>query len=76
MCSCERWPSNKRGLNMIANRTVEHLAAGIVSTFPALDVSEQRFSLQLYRLLATGQPVARADLAEGLRVSVEIVDPS
>src|SRR5581483_9728848 len=59
---------------MIANRAVEDLAAGIVSAFPALDFFEQRLSLELYRLLSGGQPVARAVLAERLHVSVEIVD--
>src|SRR5258708_6498337 len=60
---------------MIANRVVEDLAAGIVSAFPALDLFEQRLSLELYRLLSGGQPVARAVLAERLQISVEIVDP-
>lgn len=59
---------------MIANRAVEDLAAGIVSAFPALDQFEQRLSLEVYRLLSGGQPVARAMLAERLQVSVEIVD--
>ena len=59
---------------MIANRSVEDLAAGIVNAFPALDLFEQHLSLELYRLLSAGQPVARRVLAERLQVSVETVD--
>src|SRR5258708_35601030 len=47
---------------------------GIVKVFPTLDPFEQRLSLELYRLLSGGQPVARAVLADRLQVSVEIVD--
>lgn len=39
-----------------------------------LDVLEHRLSLELYRLLAAGQPIARADLAKRPHISVEIVD--
>ena len=36
---------------------LEDLAASIVGCFPTLDLLEQRLSLELYRLLAAGQPV-------------------
>ena len=53
---------------------VDAIALGIVNAFPTLDHFEQRLSLELYSLLAAGQPVAHADLAERLQVSAEIVD--
>lgn len=56
------------------NVDVDAVALGIVKVFPALDLFEQRLSLELYRLLSVGQPVARAVLAARLQVSVEIVD--
>jgi len=61
---------------MITNDKVDldDVAARIVGVFPALDVFEQRLSLELYRLLAAGQPVARAVLAERLEVPLEIVN--
>src|SRR5713226_3703792 len=49
------------------------LAAGIVECFPTLDLLEQRLSLTLYRLLAEGQPVPLASLADRLNISVETV---
>jgi len=56
------------------NVDIDAVALGIVKVFPALDRFEQRLSLELYRLLSGGQPVARAVLAERLQVSVEIVN--
>ena len=56
------------------NVDVDAVALGIVKVLPTLDPFEQRLSLELYRLLSGGQPVARAVLAERLRVSAEIVD--
>src|SRR6266852_9315842 len=56
------------------NVDVDAVALGIVKVFPTLDLFEQRLSLELYRLLSGGQPVARALLAARLQVSVEIVD--
>src|SRR5258708_22243644 len=56
------------------NVDVDAVALGIVKVFPPLDLYEQRLSLELYRLLSGGQPVARALLAERLQVLVEIVD--
>jgi len=57
--------SSKLGLNELAGRIVE--------CFPTLKVLEQRLSLNLYRLLAEGQPVPRTTLAERLEVPVETV---
>jgi alkylmercury lyase len=56
------------GLNL------DELAASVVRCFPALDLLEQRLSLELYRLLAEGQAVPRAALAERLDISVEGVN--
>ncbi len=52
---------------------LDELAASIVRCFPSLSLLEQRLSLDLYRLLAEGQPVPRTALAERLRVSVKEV---
>src|SRR5713226_1348221 len=54
--------------------SLAELAASIVRCFPSLNVVEQRLSLHLYRLLAEGQPVPRAVLAEGVGVSAETVN--
>src|SRR6266851_6703282 len=61
---------------MITNDKVDldDVAASIVGVFPTLDLFEQRLSLELYRLLAEGQPVPRATLADRLGVPVEIVN--
>ncbi len=61
---------------MITNGKVDldKVATSIVGLFPSLDLFEQRLSLELYRLLAAGQPVPRAILAERLGVPVEIVN--
>jgi len=56
------------------NVDIDAVALGMVKVFPALDRFEQRLSLELYRLLSGGQPVACAVLAERLQVSVEIVN--
>ncbi len=53
---------------------LNELAASIVECFPALNLLEQRLSLDLYRLLAEGQPVPRTALAERLEVAVETVN--
>ncbi len=53
---------------------VDAIALGIVKVFPTLNLFEQRLSLELYRLLSGGQPVARAVLAKRLQASPEIVD--
>jgi alkylmercury lyase-like protein len=50
------------------------LATSIVRCFPSLNVVEQRLSLELYRLLADGQPVPRAALADRAGITVETVN--
>src|SRR5260370_6693989 len=52
---------------------LDELAASIVRCFPSLNLLEQRLSLDLYRLLAEGQPVQRTELAKQLVTSVEAV---
>ena len=47
---------------------LDDLAASIVRCFPTLDLFEQRLSVELYRLLAAGQPVLRETLAERLGI--------
>lgn len=61
---------------MIAKDKVDldDVAARIVRIFPTLDSLEQRLSLELYRLLAAGQPIPRALLAERLGVPLETVN--
>jgi len=53
---------------------LDELASSIVRCFPTLSLVEQRLSLELYRLLADGQPVPRTALAERLEVSIETVN--
>jgi len=53
---------------------LQDLATRIVGCFPRLDLPEQHLSLALYRLLAEGQPVRRAVLAERLAISAETVN--
>jgi alkylmercury lyase len=50
------------------------LATSIVRSLPSLNIEEQRLSLHLYRLLAEGQPVPQAVLAERVGVAVETVN--
>ena len=53
---------------------LNQLAASIVECFPTLNLLEQRLSLELYRLLAEGQPVPRKVLADRLEVPDETVN--
>ena len=53
---------------------LDDVAARIVGVFPELDRIEQHLSLELYRLLAEGQPVSRAVLAQRVRIPMETVD--
>jgi alkylmercury lyase len=53
---------------------LNELAASIVQCFPGLSLLEQRLSLDLYRLLAEGQPVPRTSLGERLGIPVETVN--
>ena len=53
---------------------LDELAVSIVRCFPTLNSLEQRLSLDVYRLLAEGQPVPRTALAERLKVPVETVN--
>ena len=53
---------------------LDDVVARTVRAFPVLKLLEQRVSLQLYRLLAEGQPVARVTLAQRLGISVETVN--
>lgn len=52
---------------------LSELAARIAECFPTLNVLEQRLSLNLYRLLAEGQPVPRTMVAERLEVPLQTV---
>ena len=53
---------------------LDDVAARIVGVSPELDRIEQHLSLELYRLLAEGQPVSRAVLAQRVRIPMETVD--
>ena len=53
---------------------LDEVTAYIVGLFPSLNVFEQRLSLELYRLLAKGQPVPRQRLAQRLESTVETVN--
>ena len=52
---------------------LDDITAVTLALFPALNSFEQRLSLELYRLLAEGEPVAPVMLAERLGVSVDLV---
>src|SRR5690348_521245 len=53
---------------------LDDVAARTAGAFPALNLLEQRLSLQLYRALAEGEPVPRGTLAQRLGSSVEAVN--
>ena len=57
------------------NVDLDVMAASFVNALPKLDSFEQRLSLELYRLLAGGQPVLRTLLAERLGVAMEKISP-
>src|SRR5919109_3259206 len=61
---------------MTAKSTVvlDDVAAYIVGLFPKIDPFEQRLSLELYRLLAEGQPVPRQGLAQRLGRTIETIN--
>lgn len=61
-------------MTMTSKLNLDELASSIVRCFPTLNLVEQRLSLELYRLLAEGQPVPRVTLAERLLTSVETVN--
>uniref|UniRef100_E6PXT6 Alkylmercury lyase (Organomercurial lyase) n=1 Tax=mine drainage metagenome TaxID=410659 RepID=E6PXT6_9ZZZZ len=52
---------------------LDTVTASIVNALPKLDLFEQRLSIELYRLLALGQPVPRVLLAARLGVEVETI---
>jgi hypothetical protein len=53
---------------------LDDVSARIVRIFPTLDSLEQRLSLELYRLLAEGEPIPRELLSERLEVPLETVN--
>ncbi len=48
--------------------SVEEIAREVVACFPKLDVHAQRLSLTLYRLLARGEPVSEASIAQAAHI--------
>jgi alkylmercury lyase len=53
---------------------LEEISATVVNLFPKLNKQEQIVSVQLYRLLAGGQPVSRERLAETLHIPIEAIN--
>jgi alkylmercury lyase len=53
--------------------SVEEIAREVVACFPQLDVHAQRLSLTLYRLLARGEPVSRASIAQEANIPLDHV---
>jgi len=53
---------------------LDDVTAYIVGLFPNLNVFEQSLSLELYRLLAEGQPVPRQELAQRLESPIETIN--
>ena len=56
-----------------AKSDLDRLASKILQIFPELTPDARRLAVNLYRLLAKGKPVARADLAEATGISAERV---
>lgn len=52
---------------------VDAVAGSFLKAFPKLNLLEQRLSLELYRLLASGEPVEHTLLAKRLGVNTETV---
>ncbi|MCZ6691099.1 MAG: alkylmercury lyase MerB [Planctomycetota bacterium] len=52
----------------------QELAKGILSVLPKLDSDGRRVSIQLYRLLAKGEPVSNQSLAEAAQVPPQTID--
>jgi len=61
-------------MTITGNIVFEDAAAYVVGLFPTLNLFEQRLSLELYRLLAEGEPVPRTKLAQRLECAVEAVN--
>lgn len=55
---------------MVTKPTFDGVATTVIEVFPKLNLTEQRVSVALYRLLANGQPVAREALAAEVRLPV------
>jgi alkylmercury lyase len=53
---------------------LDELTTSVLELFPTLNSTEQRLSLELYRLLLTGLPVPREALAERAGLAVETVE--
>ena len=53
---------------------LDHILNAVLNCLPAMDLLEQQLALELYGLLAQGEPVARRILANRLGVSVAAVD--
>lgn len=53
---------------------LDELVKVLRASFPSLDREGQSLSLQIYQLLAQGQPVARTQLAESLQMSLAKVN--
>jgi len=62
---------------MLTNYKVDldAIATSFVNALPKLDSFEQHLSIELYRLLAGGQPVPCALLAERVGVVIETINP-
>ncbi len=50
--------------------TFDDIVNAVIELFPKLNLTEQRISVALYRLLAKGQPIAREALAAEVRLPV------
>jgi alkylmercury lyase len=53
---------------------IGELAATIVGLFPTLSTEEQHVSVQIYRLLAEGQPVPHKKIANTVDISMDAVE--
>ena len=53
---------------------VDHLSEKILSVFPKLESDSRRVAVQLYRLLAKGEPVLREVLSSAAGVSLDRIN--
>lgn len=61
-------------MTITSKLNLDEIATSILGCLPTLNAIEQRVSVELYRLLAEGQPVPRAALAEQIGIPVDSVN--
>ena len=57
-----------------SNLNIEEVAATLNSVLPSIDKKEQRVAIELYRLLAKGEPVAVETLADIVHLASDDIE--